>query len=83
MVTFSTHNAIDPLFPTQFSLRFRFSPAKKEEGDIMKTIHAYRRAKARSNRSLLMVGIALLDCTFLLLCTLAFGLVVRLLFALV
>ena len=82
-MTGPTNNAIDPLSLYGSPLRFRFSPVKKEEGDIMKTIHAYRRAKARSNRSLLMVGIALLDCAFLLLCILAFGLVVRLLFALV
>jgi hypothetical protein len=56
---------------------------EKVEEDMIKTVHAYRRGKSRSNRSLLMLGIAVLDCAFLFLCILIFGLLIRLFITLV
>ncbi len=67
-----------------FPLLFQFCATKKEEKHMMKTAQRYRRAtpRSRSNRSLLMLGIAILDCVLLFLCILAFGLGVRLILTL-
>ena len=40
----------------------------------MKSMQRSRRVRSRSNRSLLMVGIAVLDCGILFLCAFLFGL---------
>lgn len=40
----------------------------------MKSMQRSRRGHSRSNRSLLMAGIAILDCGFLFICVFLFGL---------
>lgn len=40
----------------------------------MKTAQRSQRVRSRPNRSLLMVGIAVLDCALLFLCILVYGL---------
>jgi hypothetical protein len=41
----------------------------------MKTAQRSRRVQSRSNSSLLMAGIAILDCGFLFLCVFLYGLI--------
>jgi hypothetical protein len=63
-----------------FPLFFQFSATKKEAKHMMKTAQRHRRAKIRfrSNRSLLMLGIAILDCGLLILCIIVFVWAIRL-----
>jgi hypothetical protein len=61
----------------------RISPAKKEEEEMLKMMHAYRKGKPRFNRSLVMVGIGLLDCALLFIVIAAFGMLSQLLLRLV